>query len=101
MSVESMVTPKDTSNEASDDEKAELERMRRAILHQGDRRLWQLVPKRALFKGFWLVLVLLAIVWMQRNTGRVAQLFNQSLSPAVSSPVPGHSNPSGPREAAK
>ena len=52
MSVESMVTPKDTSNEASDDEKAELERMRRAILHQGDRRLWQLVPKRALFKEF-------------------------------------------------
>jgi hypothetical protein len=84
MSVKTMVPPEESSNEASDEEKAELERMRRAILHRGDRRFWQLVPKRALFKGFWMILVILAIVWMQRNTGRIAQLFNQSLSPLTS-----------------
>lgn len=97
MSVEPMVPPKESSNQATQDEKAELERMRRAILQRGDRRFWQLVPKRALFKGFWLILVLLAIVWMQRNTGQLAHLFNQSLSPAV----PPLSGPSGHREAAK
>jgi hypothetical protein len=98
MSAQTVDPPDNSSNEASLEEKAELERMRRAILHRGDRQLWQLVPKRALFKGFWLVLVLVAIVWMQRNTGRIAQLFNQSLSPAVPS-IP--HRPSEHREAAK
>lgn len=89
------------SNEASDDEKAELERMRRAIFHQGDRRFWQLVPKRALFKGFWLILLLLGIVWIQRNTGRITQVFKQSLSPASSPAVPRHTSPSQHQEGAK
>jgi hypothetical protein len=97
MSLETMVPPKESTNQATEDEKAELERMRRAILKRGDRHFWQLVPKQALFKSFWMILVLLAIIWMQRNTGRVAQFFNQSLSPAV----PQHTIPSRHPEAAK
>lgn len=95
--------PVQDSVEASAEEKAEFEKMRKAILGRGDKGLWHLVPKRALFKSFWLILVLLAIVWMQRNTGTVARLFNQSLSPSSPSSAPTRTGtpPSVPRETAK
>lgn len=78
------------SAEATAEEEAELARMRQAIMSRGDKRFWQLVPKRTLFKCLWLALVLAGIVWLQRNTGRIAQLFNQSVSP--SSPFPSSSS---------
>ena len=87
------------SAEATAQEEAELQRMRQAIMSRGDKRFWQLVPKRTLFKCLWLALVLAGIVWLQRNTERIAQLFNQSVSPSFSPSSSFPSSSSKTREA--
>ncbi|MDX2020671.1 MAG: hypothetical protein SF187_10540 [Deltaproteobacteria bacterium] len=69
--------PSDPSLQASREEEEELRRMRQAIAQRADRRLWELLPKRALFRAFWLVLLLLLILWLQRNSGRVTHFFQQ------------------------
>ena len=67
----------DASVQASREEEEELRRMRQAIVQRADRRLWELLPKRALFRAFWLVVLLLLILWVQRNSGRVTGFFQQ------------------------
>lgn len=64
------------SQEASAAEEAELRRLRKAIAERSSRRLWQLVPKRTLSKALWLILVLVAILWLRRNAGRLAAEFD-------------------------
>lgn len=83
--------PSDPSGEASLEEEEELRRMRQAIAQRADRRLWELLPKRALFRAFWLVVLLLLILWVQRNSGRVTHFFEQVFpgSPPAATPGPG------------
>lgn len=69
------------SPQASAEEEAELRRMREAIMSRSDRRWWQLMPRKTLFKAFWLLLLLLAILWLQRNSARMAGSYNDALSP--------------------
>jgi hypothetical protein len=65
--------------------------MRQAIAQRADRRLWELLPKRALFRAFWLVVLLLLILWVQRNSGRITQFFDQVFpgSPGATTSGPG------------
>ena len=81
-----MTRPSDGSDDptqASAEEEEELRRLQKAILARSDRQWWQLLPRKTLFKAFWLLLLLFAILWLRKNAGHMAGTFEQSLSPDV------------------
>jgi hypothetical protein len=46
-----------------------------------ERTLWQRLPRKTLFKGFWLLMMLVAVFWFQSKSQSCATTFTQGIVP--------------------
>ena len=61
-----------------------------------ERTLWQRMPKRTLYKGFWLLLLLGGVLWFQLKSTSCAVTYTENIAPQL----PGKSQPK-PKEQAR
>jgi len=47
-----------------------------------ERTLWQRLPRKTLFKGFWLLVLLFGVFWFQAKSESCATTFTRSIVPS-------------------